>query len=56
MTRDDIGTGPVGPDRVELEWVYQPVDFFEVAYEYGYPDFHVSVENGRAVAVLTTPQ
>jgi hypothetical protein len=50
---DDIGTRPVSPDRVELEWVYQPVDFFEAAYEYSYPDLQVSVQDGRAVAVLT---
>jgi hypothetical protein len=55
LARDDSGVGPARPDRVELEWVYQPVDFFEAAYEYGHPDFQVSVESGRAVAVLTTP-
>jgi hypothetical protein len=55
VTRDDTGAGPVRLDRVELEWAYQPVDFFEVAYEFGHPDFRVSVENGRGVAVLTTP-
>jgi hypothetical protein len=45
----------VSPDRVELEWVYQPVDFFEGAYERSSPDFQVLVKDGRAVAVLTTP-
>ncbi|MBN1631446.1 MAG: hypothetical protein JW990_16935 [Thermoleophilia bacterium] len=52
---DDISTALVSPDRVELEWAYQPVDFFEFAYEYRYPDFEVSVEDGRAIATLTTP-
>jgi hypothetical protein len=53
---DDTGTGWANPDRVELAWVYLPVDFFEVAYEYAHPHFQVSVDDGRAVAVLTTPQ
>jgi hypothetical protein len=53
---DDTGAGRTNPDRVELAWVYRPVDFFEVAYEYAHPHFHVSVDDGRAVAVLTTPQ
>jgi len=55
MIRDGIGTGLVSPDGVELEWIYQPVDFFEVVYKYAYPDFQMTVENGRALAVLTTP-
>jgi|WetSurMetagenome_2_1015567.scaffolds.fasta_scaffold22831_3 hypothetical protein len=53
---DDTGTGRANPDRVELAWVYRPVDFFEVAYEYAHPHFQVSVDDGRAVAVLTTPE
>ena len=56
MIRDDISTDPVSPDRVELEWVYQPADFFEVAYKYGDPNFQVSIEDGRGVAILTTPR
>ncbi len=55
MTSDDISARRMSPDRVELEWVYQPGDFFEGAYERSSPDFQVSVKDGRAVAVLTTP-
>ena len=55
MIRDEISAEPVSPDRVELEWVYQPADFFEVAYSYSNPDFQVTIEDGLGVAILTTP-
>src|SRR6185369_8560970 len=42
-------------DRIELEWKYQPTDFFEAPYQYAESDLELKIENGRAKAVLTGP-
>lgn len=42
-------------DRTELEWIYQPSDFFEAPYRLEVGDFDLLVEDGRAVASLTVP-
>lgn len=42
-------------DRTELEWKYEPRDFFEAPYQYAESDFELRIESGRAIAILTTP-
>jgi len=42
--------------RTELEWEYQPGDFFEVAYRHAESEYDILVEGGRAVATLSVPQ
>ena len=51
-----MSVGPERPDGVEIEWLYQPTDFFEAPYHYDCPDYHLAIEDGRAVASLTTPR
>jgi len=43
------------PDRTELEWIYEPVAFFEAPYEHEYANFRLLVNDGKAVASLTVP-
>src|SRR5690242_14979589 len=43
-------------ERTELEWIYRPEDFFEVAYKFAGSGYDLLIENGRAVATLTIPQ
>ena len=44
------------PDRTELEWTYEPADFFEVAYRNVQKEYELVIENGRVVATLASPQ
>jgi hypothetical protein len=44
------------PERTELEWTYQPVDFFEAPYRHADSEFDLVIENGRAVATLRVAQ
>jgi hypothetical protein len=41
-------------DRTELEWNYEPRDFFEAPYEYAESNFELRIDSGRAIAILTT--
>ena len=43
------------PERTELEWTYEPTNFFEVPYRHSAVEFEVVVESGRVLATLTTP-
>lgn len=43
------------PDRTELEWKYEPRDFFEAPYEYAESDFELRIDSGRAIAILIMP-
>ncbi|SRR6266511_3249116 len=42
-------------DRTELEWTYEPKDFFEAPYQYAEVDFELKIESGKALATLTVP-
>lgn len=42
-------------DRTELEWKYEPTDFFEAPYQYAEIDFELKIDSGRAKAMLTAP-
>jgi hypothetical protein len=42
-------------DRTELEWNYEPTDFFEAPYQYAETDFELEIDSGRAKATLTAP-
>jgi hypothetical protein len=42
--------------RSELEWTYEPADFFEAPYQCSDVDFDLMVDAGRAVATLSVPQ
>jgi len=42
-------------DRTEIEWCYEPSDFFEAAYRNSAGDFELIIEAGRALATLTCP-
>jgi hypothetical protein len=44
------------PERTELEWKYQPDDFFEAPYRYSDSEYELSVEGGRVIATLCVPQ
>lgn len=44
--------GKVTVDRTELEWRYEPTDFFEAPYRHGERDFELKIESGTAVANL----
>jgi hypothetical protein len=46
----------MAPDRTELEWKYQPTDFFEAAYRHADSDHTLVIEGGQAVATLSIPQ
>ena len=39
-------------DRTELEWTYEPADFFEAPYRHTERDFELKIESGKAVATL----
>lgn len=41
------------PDRTELEWCYEPSDFFEAPYRHKEVDFDLMIEVGRVVATVT---
>lgn len=43
-------------ERTDLDWVYQPGDFFEVAYRHAESEYELLIEGGRAVATLSIPQ
>lgn len=42
-------------DRTELEWIYEPKDFFEAPYRHAERDFELMIDSGRALASLTVP-
>ena len=42
-------------DRTEIEWCYEPSDFFEAPYRHSAGDFELMIEAGRALATLTSP-
>lgn len=42
-------------DRTELEWTYEPTDFFEATHRQASPDFDLVIESGKATANLTVP-
>jgi hypothetical protein len=44
------------PERTELEWRYQPDDFFEAPYRYAGSEYELLLEEGRAKATLRVPQ
>jgi hypothetical protein len=41
--------------KTELEWGYEPTDFFELEYEAPVARGHLRVEHGRAVVTLASP-
>src|SRR5258705_12338348 len=43
-------------ERTELEWSYQPSDFFEATYRPASPDCTLHIDSGKAVATLHPPQ
>jgi hypothetical protein len=43
-------------ERTELEWSYQPADFFEAPYTPANPDCSIHIESGKAIATLRVPQ
>jgi hypothetical protein len=43
-------------ERTELEWTYQPSDFFEAPYTSSVPDYSVRIDSGKAVATLGLAQ
>jgi hypothetical protein len=43
------------PERTELEWAYQPTDFFEGPYGHATADFKLTVSEGRVLVTLVTP-
>jgi hypothetical protein len=43
-------------ERTELEWSYQPADFFETPYKSVTPDCSFYIESGKAIATLQPPQ
>src|SRR5665213_1026106 len=43
-------------ERTELEWTYQPTDFFEVPYMQPNPDCSLNIDKGKAVATLQLVQ
>lgn len=42
-------------DRTELEWSYEPSDFFEAPYRHATGDFELMIEDGRVAATVTIP-
>jgi hypothetical protein len=44
------------PERTELEWIYQPADFFEAPFRYLDAEYSLLLEAGRAVATLLRPR
>lgn len=47
---------PAAPERTELEWTYQPSDFFAANYAHEEAEYSISIDAGRVVASLRTPQ
>jgi hypothetical protein len=43
------------PDRTELEWNYEPSDFFEPPYRNASCDLELMIEDGRALATMSVP-
>src|ERR1041385_4377969 len=43
-------------ERTELEWMYQPVDFFEVPYTSSDPDYDLRIDSGKAAVTLRAAQ
>lgn len=43
-------------ELTELEWSYQPADFFEARYTRAESDCDLLIEGGRIVATLRTPR
>lgn len=43
------------PERTELEWTYEPTDYFEVPYHHSAIEYKVLVGGGHVLATLTTP-
>src|ERR1035437_9236085 len=43
-------------ERTELEWTYQPSDFFEAPYTSSSPDCSMCIDSGSAVATLQLAQ
>jgi hypothetical protein len=41
--------------RTELEWRYEPTDFFEASYQHAEEGFDLKVDAGTAMATLTVP-
>jgi hypothetical protein len=46
----------VTPERTELEWTYQPTDFFETPYRHADSKYHLLVDGGKAIATLGVAQ
>lgn len=44
------------PERTELEWTYQPADFFEAPYRHAESEYHFLVDDGKAIATLLVAQ
>jgi hypothetical protein len=42
-------------DRTELEWIYEPKDFFEAPYRRAGRDFELKIDSGTALATLIVP-
>lgn len=42
-------------ERTELEWKYEPADFFEASYQHAEEAFDLKVDAGTAMATLTAP-
>ena len=43
------------PDCTELEWTYEPSDFFEARYVFDEARFVLTIDGGKAIAKLKTP-
>lgn len=42
-------------ERTELEWIYEPRDYFEAPYRTAISDFGIAIDDGKATATLTAP-
>ncbi len=47
---------PVDSERTELEWTYEPADFFEAQYRHSNTEYEFLIEDGRAIATLRDAQ
>ena len=43
------------PERTELEWTYEPTNYFEAPYRHSAIEYGLLVEDGHVLATLTTP-
>ena len=43
-------------ERTELQWTYEPADFFEAQYRHSNTKYELLVEGGRAIATLRAAQ